>query len=285
MASSLIAILIVLLVGHLTPIAPHLRRLEILLGFWAWAERRAAGLPAPPIALLLLAIALPALLLCLLLCWMQDWAFGFPQFLLSTLVLFLAWGPRDLDLDVKDYLAAPDRDARERTAAHLGLSPLPEGTSLEAVQMVHRVGRAGLDRWFAPLFWFLLLGAPGALVYRLLSWAPLPEQGPGRQLRDFARAIPAHLLALSLAIAAHFDAVLSAWREHHGGDWTRAVDLGFLDRVVQSVVDDQAVSGDGFIDALSGPLAQVAQLMNLLWRALFVWLTVIGAFVLGGWIA
>ena len=95
---------------------------------------------------------------------------------------------------------------------------------LEGRLLVEAVFRCALWRWFGVLFWFLLLGPAGALLYRLVS---LSAQGEARSALPPAHG--ARLRACSgaaelaggapddlrLALAGNFDGVLGAWRDWH----------------------------------------------------------------------
>jgi AmpE protein len=136
------------------------------------------------------------------------------------------------------------------------------------------------------LFWFVLLGPCGALLYRLAQLlAATPAAEDPARARKFAALLdwlPAHLMALALALASNFDAVFSAWRDYHRAHahgYTN-LDLGFLDAIGRaSVVAD--VAADGQADAQS-PLVALDDAMVLVRRVLVIWLTLIALVVLGG---
>ena len=103
-------------------------------------------------------------------------------------MLFYAWGPRDLDLDVDAIVNARDADARRAAAATLW----PDGARrrIDGGALVEAVFRNALRRWFGVLFWFLLLGPVGALLYRLTALAregELRASCPARPRRARAR--------------------------------------------------------------------------------------------------
>ena len=145
---------------------------------------------------------------------------------------------------------------------------------------------SALVRWFGVLFWFALLGPSGALLYRLaqlLAATPAGEDStPARKFAALLDWLPAHLMALALALASNFDAVFSAWRDYHRAHahgYTN-LDLGFLDAIGRaSVVAD--VAADGQADAQS-PLVALDDAMVLVRRVLVIWLTLMALVVLGG---
>ncbi|MFN7783993.1 MAG: regulatory signaling modulator protein AmpE [Lysobacterales bacterium] len=313
MSAALVAVVLSLVLDHLAPAAQRLRQHDVagallrdaleglgrqpsLAGRWGW-------LPA---------LALPLLVLAALQWLLSGWLYGLPGFLMQLAVLFLCWGPRDLDLDVEAVASAPDADARRQALVELsegGVDSAPSGTPL-----VHTVFRQGLSRWFGVLFWFLLLGAFGALMYRLAQLAarertaaPEAQQEPLRRFALLLDWAPAQLMCLALALAAHFDAVLAAWRDWHAGrghGWF-VLDLGFLDVAARASVREELIEEaldeglapplDAELDAAEASLASATEIpagalrelrdaMSLVWRVLLVWLSVLALFVLAGYV-
>ena len=72
---------------------------------------------------------------------------------------------------------------------------------------------------FGVLFWFLVAGAPGALLYRLTAtlharWGARVEFGwAATQLEDMFNVVPAHLAALTYALLGRTRPALECWRE------------------------------------------------------------------------
>ncbi|TGQ49636.1 hypothetical protein, partial [Mesorhizobium sp. M4B.F.Ca.ET.211.01.1.1] len=93
-------------------------------------------------------------------------------------------------------------------------------------------------RWFAVLFWFLLLGPAGALGYRLLALmaeSPMRARVPVEPLALAQRLLGwiewpvAQLMAFSMALVGNFDTAWKAWRQAHGE--RLAGTIGFLGAV------------------------------------------------------
>src|SRR6185369_8827096 len=95
--------------------------------------------------------------------------------------------------------------------------------------------------------------------------------------------VPAHLMALSLALASNFDAVFTSWRDYHHAhsQGYASLDLGFLDAIARASVDADVAAGEGHEDAHS-PLIALDDAMVLVRRVLVVWLTLIALLVIGG---
>ena len=288
MAIHLLAVLVVFALAQGLPDLSRVRdfsRLRVWLGV---LDRLGGGTRSA------VGVLVPVLLCALIQCALDGWLFGLLSFAFAVSVLWYSWGPRDLSEDVDGVIKAPDSERRVAAAQLLrpdgDEAPLP----FEAPAVVDATFQSALRRWFGVLFWFLLLGPCGALLYRLtqlLAWSPgLAEvqHESGRSLaRRFALVLdwaPAHLMALALAVASDFDAVFHTWKTWHDrmGKGYFSLDLGFLSAIARASVDADVIAGDGYAEDVNDPLIELADARHLLVRVLIVWLAVTGLLVLGG---
>ena len=290
MSAALIAVVVSLLLGHVFPSLPSLRRYDWFIGWLHWLGRQAGG-EWPNRVGLLIAVGLPLLAVGAAQYLIDDLWYGLPAFGFALLALLYAWGPRDLSLDVEEVIEARGPEARRAAAVALfpdGGEPVVEGPTLVAA-----VFRCALWRWFGVLFWFLVAGAVGALGYRLIS---LCAQGEARRSlpegqRGLARTTlavlnwpVAQLMTFALALAADFDRVLSAWRDWHAQGVR--LEPGFLDAAARASVASELAEEDAY--AVDGPaqapdLLELRDAMSLVWRILLLWLGVLALLVLAGW--
>ncbi|WP_305805264.1 regulatory signaling modulator protein AmpE [Stenotrophomonas sp. YIM B06876] len=297
MFTTLVAVIVALVLGHLVPAAIGAIRNYHWYGDWVrwldartgvaavWRGRYGAALAVLPV------VALVALL---------QWAlhgrlFGLPALCFGVLVLVLCWGPRDLDRDVEAVIDADDATARRAAVAHLqaaGGSVHADVASLAEATLFN-----AMRRWFAPMFWFLLLGPLGAVLYRLLALvaegpfaALLPtdsRRGAGTALALLEWPV-AQLMVLSMALAGNFDTVFTAWRTAEGGRW--ALSSGFLGAVGKaSVGAELRAEADeyrqvGMVPA-DLPLPELRDAMSLIWRMLLLWLVVLALLIIAGWVS
>ncbi|MFC7301975.1 hypothetical protein [Cognatiluteimonas weifangensis] len=303
MSITLIAVVLALALGHAAPALAAavrdydwygrwLRWLDGRFpegGFWRGRYGIALALAPPLLAVGLFQLAIDAPLL------------GLAGLVFAVAVLFYSWGPRDLDVDVEAIMQARDPDARRAAAA--ALWPDPAQVSLEPPALVAAVLGSAQRRWFGVLFWFLLLGPFGALLYRLSALAaegplasPLPADtaAGARRLHALLDWPVAQLMTLSMALVGDFDTVIGAWKDH-GGAMFR-LDAGFLAAAARaSVKSDLADEAQDYVeDGVAGATALVQQLgelpelrdaMSLAWRILLLWLAVLALFVLAGWVS
>jgi AmpE protein len=216
------------------------------------------------------------------------------SFLLALLVLIYSFGPRDLDTDVAEVLEATDEQKRTEALEVLIDAPVPDDDSACRIAAVEGVFQQALRRWFGVIFWFAVLGIVGALLYRMVDWLDSEEpKVSGDQRGRFVRLQQimdwpaAQLMTLSLAIATDFDSVFKAWKRYHDeqGHGLFEGDNGFLLASARNVVLSGHAARDGYADQLEGPMVSLQQSMDLVWRMLGVWLTVLALLLLVGVVA
>ncbi len=208
-----------------------------LVGFGRWAERlerryydrgdgcaeqrRANGVGAlfmavaPFVAIAYLLAAIPVL-----------------GVLFEVLVLYLAVGCHSLIAHSRAVLEALRRGdlvaAREAVGRIVSrdTSRLNEGEISRAT--VESVLENGNDAIFGALFWFVIAGAPGVVLYRLVNtldamWGYRNERylhfgWAAARCDDLLNYLPARLTALSYALLGNWSLAIQCWREQ-GGIW------------------------------------------------------------------
>jgi AmpE protein len=285
-----IAALLMLFIAHG---APALARWRDFGWLRAWQER--VGRQGGDVFGLVLCIGVPVLACALVQVALHGKLLVLFALAFATAVLFYCWGPRDLERDIEAIDKAPDSDRRVAAAQALRADEVQQPLAFDGAPLVDATFAAALRRWFGVLFWFALLGPAGALLYRLtqlLAFDQACAEGlsPGQRslLERCARILdwlPAHLMALSLALASNFDAVFKTWHDYHAahGKGYFNLDIGFLGAIARaSVVADVAAEGE---QAGRNPLVALDDAMVLVRRVLVVWLTIMAVIVLAGWLA
>ncbi len=303
MSATLIAVIFALALGHLAPaLAASLRRHDL---FDAWTRWLSAQFPGEHDAWRGRFGGLIALLPALLIVGLCQYALRGPLvgvlgLLFGAAVLFLVWGPRDLDVDVNAILDADDAGAR-----HAAMSRL-DGTDVtathEGAALVEAVFGSALRRWFGVLFWFLLLGPVGAVLYRLTAlMAEGPESGgiPDANRAGMRRLFAwlnwpvAQLMTFSLALAGDFDTVIGAWKDTGGaravaahaflGAAARASVRSEVAEEAEELIEEGVAPGNAWMQL--GELPELRDAMSLVWRILLLWLAVLALFVIAGWVS
>ena len=227
--------------------------------------------------------------------------------LFSIVVLYFAIAPRSLREHAEQVVAAfsagglPDARRQVGLMVSRDTSQLDEsGISRAAVESVLENGN---DAIFAALFWFVLAGAPGVLLYRLsntldamwgyrnaryncFGWA-------AARLDDVLNFIPARLTALSYALLGHTRSALHCWRQQAAawespnagpvmaaGAGALRVRLGGA-AIYHGESEQRPLLGCG----MAAGAADIARAVRLVRHTLYAWLIVIalGALLVAGW--
>ena len=300
MSAALIAVVLALVLDHAAPSLVQLRQVGWFARWLGWLSTRADSRMFTSRFGIVLTLG-PLLLAVGVVQWaLALHLFGLPGFLFSLAVLFYCWGPRDLDVDVAAIVDAEDGEQRRVAIQRLvgDGAPLPQDQGA----LVEAVFEGALSRWFGVLFWFLLLGPFGAVLYRFAhvgsrsdatAHLPVEHADAYRRLAAILDWPAAQLMSLALALAGNFDAVFGAWRDWHSVHRTRdaGFEHGFLGAAACASVNcDLAEAREDEMEGFEPPppewpaLGAVTDAMSLVWRVLLVWLAVLALFVLAGFV-
>jgi adenosylcobinamide-phosphate synthase len=150
----------------------------------------------------------------------------------DAILLYLAIAPRSLEdhsLRVADALRLGNLAAARTAVAQIVSRDTAGMTADDVVRAaVESVLENGNDAVFGALFWFLVLGAPGVVMYRLANtldamWgyrneAYLHFGWAAARLDDLLNLVPARLTALTYAVAGSTAPALRCWRTQ-GPTW------------------------------------------------------------------
>ncbi len=280
---TLIIILTCIAVEKFTPTISHFRHYHWLKPYMLWFCRACPNLDG---TITLLLILIPLIILGVvilssinLLLW----------FLLSIAVLCYSIGPKNSDIQVTDYTDAAERGDTE-AALHYANELHPyrhEMTKIEQANqyVINTILTSTCERITAVLFWFLILGPLGALLYRcnqqLIHYSQSENcealQEAAQRLHTILNWLPARLTAMSYALGGSMSDAWQNWRCYQT-EWAQT-----------------NCDGNGGILICSGlgalqiePNSQENDLQNiqcalaLANRAIIIWITLIAVLTLAG---
>lgn len=233
-------------------------------------------------------VLLPLLIVLAILCLIFSYLFyGAGSAILSFAVLLYCFGPADLFQEMNAYFAAHDKNDQAaqnkpaQTLATWGGMDDPEDPDKSLVSTIFLATHEGL---ISVLFWFVILGPFGALLYRttvLLDQLARRESdyesmaGPVRTLQNVLEWLPARLAGLIFALVGHFNEGMKAWLKHVWQDLLSSRDL---------VINCGLVS-IGLKSSKAKPVTSARDALNLVERTLIVMLVLVVIFTLGAWIS
>lgn len=284
---ALIAILISLVVERILGSLEELRRFDWFIAYLRWGAARMAPVAwlDGPLGLLLLLIPLIAPVVLI------DYYLSGVWFLLAlafaVFILLACFGPRDLEAEVEAFVDArargDDESAYWHAAELIGEQEVESSSGLTR-RIMENIFIEANERLLAVIFWFVLLGPGGALLYRLsacIKCLPPDQENDlfeaGLRLNLLLHWLPARLCALAYALAGSFVDALHGWRQVDG-HWLQnshdilvAVGFGAL----------HLEPGD--LDEENTSCEQVSETMALVRRAVLVFLSIIALSTLAGW--
>jgi AmpE protein len=288
MALRLLAILIALVIVWS---APQLARWRDDRWFRSWVNRLGDTSGPGRVAIVLLVPVIAAAIIAGILASLPF--FDLAWLIFSIAVLVYTLGPREIETDIDAILRAPDTLRRDEAMAALRHDE--EALTWFAPALVGAAFYGALRRRFGVVLWFLLLGPAGGLGYRLAQIlgrdASLALDSATRtaaqRVADALDWIPAHLMVFAMALVSDFDAVIGAWKQWHhtSGSPRSRLDPDFLGAVARAGVDADVEAGDGYVQDVSDPVAELEDARRVIRRVLIVWLAVVAAIVLAAWVA
>lgn len=284
---SFLSIIVALLLERFAEPLEHWRRFEWYRGYQRFLSERLGRWQSwnGPVGVVV-TVGLPVLAVALILELLSSFAAGLLAGLVGIAVLYYSLGPRDLTREVRAYLGLDGEDSERAREAAAGLGGRA-GSEADRDGAVRDEILAGAnDRLFGVLFWFLLLGPVGALLYRLAALSGSGQQpdesgfgvAAGR-LWGILAWLPARLLALTYALAGYFDGALARWRAYREEPPASFVESSpaVLIQAGQGALDVADAQGRPDGDS-------VAAALDLYHRALGVWLIALALLTLSGWL-
>ncbi|TDF81096.1 adenosylcobinamide-phosphate synthase CbiB [Pseudomonas sp. H9] len=164
---------------------------------------------------------IPLTLLATLLSWLP-----YIGWLVEVLALYCALGLRSLGEHVKPVAAALRAGDLELARQRVGFLVSRETRELDDTAVARAATESvlenGSDAVFAALFWFVVAGAPGVVLYRLSNtldamWGYRNERferfgWAAARIDDLLNYLPARLVALTYAVLGKTRLALSCWR-------------------------------------------------------------------------
>ena len=189
--------------------------------------------------------------------------------LLGIVAVLYTLGPEHFDRDIRLASNPGEPDRQQIALERLLLTRASSGPEAAAAAL-----HAGLARWFGIVFWFVVLGVPGCLLYRALR-----EAHSSLELRGSERAWMGRVLAWmnwpvvalmtgAIALMTDFDRVKAAF-DARADRWQLPVAL--LDDLANALCDP--------VDDLARGLADGRRLA---WRTLTLWFVVLSLLLLAG---
>ena len=247
----------------------------------------AADLGMSSLVGLVFSIAAPVLLVHLLLGSLQPLLFGLLWIAAAVFILLYSFGRGDFQallLRYRSYCQSENFESAYLDAqSELSYQPSEEGPASpgEFQQEIQRcLLYEAYQRWFAVLFYFVLIGPEGALAYRLFQLcAKDSQEDVTRRALFYADWVPARLLAATFALAGDFirgsDVFIASFKD--SAESAASVLLVTARAALGAQEASDSEGEEGFGDVAG---SQLTELEALLSRSATAWLVIISVLVL-----
>ncbi len=235
----------------------------------------------PPVQFLLI-LAPPLIIVLFIQSVLSGLLFNLLAFAFGIAAFIYCLGPACLVSDIDAYLHARETGDDDEAFHYAGAiteraaSTSPDQQTTDVTRAILYVGN---ERIFSVIFWFVLLGPFGALLYRLTSQlSKQTEQYELAAFADFVHAImafiPSRMLAAGYALTGNFDAAYHAYK-----DRLPAPDIA------TGNYDVLVTTGIGAMKNMEmrDEIATIHAAQALVIRSIMVWIAVLALLTLGGW--
>jgi AmpE protein len=165
-----------------------------------------------------ISVLLPCLFLVAVLVSIRDWMWGFVSLLLAVAVLVYALGRKEYTALMNEYVKAWKQGEYEKLPVIMAQlddsysADLGEGLQRNHVEARESYIYAAFEGLFVVLFWFVLLGPAGALLYRLNSFYVAKTQWKvAHDIQAILERPAAFVLGLTFALMGDFGRAIPTW--------------------------------------------------------------------------
>ncbi len=285
---ALIAVLISLIVERLLGSMEELRRSGWFVTYTRWAAARMAPYSWFNGPLGTLFILLPLIVPVIAIDYYLSGVWLLFGIAFSVFILLYCFGPRDLEAEVEAFVDARSRGDEESACWHaaelIGSDDEVDNSGELTKQIMENIFIEANERLLAIVFWFVVLGPGGALLYRLSSLIRAEsEEGDngvmeaGVRLHLLLSWLPARLCAIAYALAGSFVEAIHEWRQVEGSWFESSQKVLIASGFGALRVEPEEIEDD------SRACEQVSECMSLVRRAVLVFLSLIALFTLAGW--
>lgn len=291
---SLLTILFSLAIERYVDAVDQIRRFDWSISFANWVKEKFSNSEFWNDTLGLIAIILLPVFLCAIIYSQLYNALGLLGFLFSLAVLVYCLGPKRIQHAARLYIDAGEHEDEHslKTYASDILGPdVPNTPQDMNRQVCEKLLVSTNENLLGVLFWFVLLGPMGALMFRMAgelyynSQQQDEEQKPEytefnnstRMLYAILLWLPAQLTTLAFAITGSFIDTLHEWKQRLPNDYLNpqeSDDTLFHTGLKSLQIDPETHQFD---------INTVHDVLALSWRSIILWITALALLTLAGW--
>jgi AmpE protein len=213
---------------------------------------------------------------------------GLFYFIYAIIILMLCFDIRHLKKQLEGYFTGVSHDnlvqAQGEAEIFVGHPVLQDKGEMSRA-VTETILTTSLTNIFSVIFWFMLLGPFGAVLYYVTAGIAWHAQKPEFGLSDTAHSaecfkeildwLPVRLLTLTFALIGHFAPVIGVWLDKVGG--------GLFDNRIL-LIDAGLVAIHADLKTHQGTVEENQQAIHLINRTLSTWVIIIGILTVVTWL-
>ncbi len=217
---------------------------------------------------------------------------GIPELLFASLVLLFCLGPRDLQYQVQNFIDAQDEQDEEK-AKLIGSELTSDGAANKVATYGHTVAIGILKqaylRTFSVIFWFIILGPVGAILYRSchtlkLSLPEMNDLGLDfrtgvNRLLSIMDWVPVRITAFTYALSGNFHDATYKWWNSPNEEENDSAD-SILSKAGSGALGLESATPEDEDPAVDAEMAQALTL-----RSLTIWVGLLALITITNWIS
>jgi len=280
---ALICILFGIIFDRMSDILENLRNFDWFDEYSRWMLKTLPGIGSQHLSSILILLFPIMLIVMLLQIWFDGRLLGLIDLIFGLTIFAFCLGPKDLNRQINAYLNArenADDTTARKYASAIMQKEAPENSDQQTLEVMRSVLHESNDRVFAVIFWFVVLGPFGALLYRLtahnMRTGNATLANAARQFQAAMAWAPAHLVAMGFALTGNYEGAKQEFSSKNKQDDLYDCNYYTLISAGQGALKDCSPNDE---------TACIRSARALVLRTLVVWLAVISILTLIGWMA
>jgi len=191
----------------------HLRR-------WGWFQNYSRKImsyaPAATSYLALAIVVVPLLLAILIVQFiLQGWLYGLLSLIFQVFVVLFCFGSQNLWADSFGAITGLTQGSSDKLKTAFGITKEGDVNASHRLLLDNIFVQAN-NRVFAVVFWYVVLGPVGAVLYRTVALSANDSAltQSARTVEQILNWLPARILTFLFALGGSFSHVLTIWRKH-----------------------------------------------------------------------
>ena len=292
---TLITILVSLLIERYVHRLEDYRHVNWINSYVNWACKKMASVKWADGPICIIMLIAPILIIISVISYLLNDIHSFFSFLFGIFILSYSIGPKRMHEQVQDFMESRNQGDNEGALLHLGNilnDDIPSNETLLILKLNKEIFIQTSRRLLSVLFWFAILGPIGAALFRL-ACVIQEEKTRMKDESEFSQAavrlqyilhwIPSRLTALSYAISGSFVHAQECWRETSENNTPGDKNNDILTCIGLSAAQTSAMPQGEKEEMLDSD--SVNATLKLCMRSVLVWVTIIAAMTLTGWMS